>query len=435
MLLTMKIKNWKTFKNEVTFSMEASRERKHSNQVARLSSMYGKRRVLPAAAIFGYNAAGKTSLLEALSFLKNLVVIGTQVNQAIPVRSYQLDQECSHAPTFIELRIVKEGHIYRYAVSLTRGYVEKEQLFLERTRSEELIFSRLGDRVEFGKMYDTERHRFIAESTRRNQLFLHNAVEQNAESFRPAFDWFAAVLRIEGVEDHGAPYTSVLVRDDFRQFINEKLRDYGTGAEELSLDHVPKEAIGVPVEFLDSALAAVPPGEEGSIQIRVDKGDAKGPEIYIIMVRDSFADYYKATLRHRCSDGEGIRFEMGEESTGTQRLVELLPIFFDLCAKGTPEHSHELVWLIDELERSFHTSMTLGLVREYLDSCNSNTRHQLIFTTHDLLLMSDDSMRRDELWVCSKDPTEGSEVVCIGKHPRTRTDSDILKLYMEEVYR
>ena len=71
MLLTMKIKNWKTFKNEVTFSMEASRERKHSNQVARLSSMYGKRRVLPAAAIFGYNAAGKTSLLEALSFLKD----------------------------------------------------------------------------------------------------------------------------------------------------------------------------------------------------------------------------------------------------------------------------------------------------------------------------------------------------------------------------
>lgn len=47
--------------------------------------------------------------------------------------------------------------------------------------------------------------------------------------------------------------------------------------------------------------------------------------------------------------------------------------------------------------RSFHTALTNDLVRSFIESCSETSRHQLIFTTHDLALMQQDTLRRDEV--------------------------------------
>jgi hypothetical protein len=66
MLISFKLENWMSFSDQITFSMVASRERQHGERVPKLSKY--QTRVLPIAAIYGGNAAGKTNFFKALSF-------------------------------------------------------------------------------------------------------------------------------------------------------------------------------------------------------------------------------------------------------------------------------------------------------------------------------------------------------------------------------
>ena len=66
---------------------------------------------------------------------------------------------------------------------------------------------------------------------------------------------------------------------------------------------------------------------------------------------------------------------------GTQRHVKLLPMYFELA---NPDITNK-VYVVDELDRSFHTALTKKLITLFLESCDQNTRKQPVFRTHDLL--------------------------------------------------
>ncbi|MFN5262437.1 MAG: AAA family ATPase, partial [Pseudanabaena sp.] len=87
-----------SFRDEVTFSMVAvNSDNQHSDHLAQNEAGEG-RSVLPIAAIYGANAAGKSNLIKAMSFVKNLVVKGTRSNQSIAVSTFKLgdyDKEAS----------------------------------------------------------------------------------------------------------------------------------------------------------------------------------------------------------------------------------------------------------------------------------------------------------------------------------------------------
>ena len=76
MIISFSIENWMSFGDKVTFSMVASRERQHGERVPKVDKHHVK--ILPVATIYGGNASGKTNFFRALSFVKNLVVKGTQ---------------------------------------------------------------------------------------------------------------------------------------------------------------------------------------------------------------------------------------------------------------------------------------------------------------------------------------------------------------------
>ena len=78
------------------------------------------------------------------------------------------------------------------------------------------------------------------------------------------------------------------------------------------------------------------------------------------------------------------------ELSGSLRPMGLLPMLFDLV---NPDGTRgEKVYLVDELDRCFHTMLTSRLIEDFLAGCNASRRKQLLYTTHDLLLM-DQSLR------------------------------------------
>ena len=365
--------------------------------------------------------------MDALALVQRLVVKGNAVTQMIPVEPFKLDKDSKSVPTSFRIEVLIDELIYVYELSCTRSDVIKEKLVIRRTRANQLVFERNSDEVIFGAKFDGERVRLVAENTRSNQLFLHNAVAQNADAFRPLFDWFDKSLTIIGADAEYSQYSQMLLRPDFLNFVNDRLRRYNTGAVQIDLAPVAQDSIPVPASVIEEFVNSVPDGKKADLQLRLN--GPRGSEIFIIRVRDGEPACSKVKTVHFTDENERVTFDLSDESRGTQKLIELLPLFFDLAADKENRVPYERVYLVDEMGGNFHSALTIDLVRKYLEHCSEGTRNQLIFSTHDFIFMAERVLRRDELWVCEKNDAGESTTKCVGSHPGIRADTDLIKNY------
>ena len=88
MLRVLHLENWKSFHEPVDFSMIAGRGTRHNETLA----LNGKRdvRILPIAAIYGANAAGKSALLDAVHLLQQLVSEPRARGRRLPYNPHKL---------------------------------------------------------------------------------------------------------------------------------------------------------------------------------------------------------------------------------------------------------------------------------------------------------------------------------------------------------
>ena len=134
----------------------------------------------------------------------------------------------------------------------------------------------------------------------------------------------------------------------------------------------------------------------------------------------------KRVAMHKMADGTEVKFTVSQESDGSQRLIHLLPAFVDVARDECKS-----VYVIDEVDRSLHTLLTRCLLEDYLASCGTNNRTQLLLTTHDVLLMDQRWMRRDEMWVTERDNSGASSLLSFSEYPDVRYDKDIRKSYLQ----
>lgn len=430
MLVYFSMKNWRVFKEKSALSMRATRERFANETCAKLPAMYKGMRLLPVTSIYGPNASGKTSMLEGLSFMRHLVVEGTPVNRPIGNEVFRLDSKCREEPSSFVIEVFTGGLIYRYEVEVSGYAVLRERLSIKHTRSDQTVFERDEDGIVFDPKFDSDRHRLIAENTRSNDLFLHSATEQNAEAFRPLYDWFAESLVVLGSDAKYNRHTMLILRSDYLDFVNRHLKRYRTGIESVVAVEVPFESIPASPEFLSDMIASTPEGGEAYFQVRINDEQIQRTEIFVVhSVDGEEPTASKIRLQHKALDGRLVQFDLSDESQGTKRLLEFLPLFFDMAT--LPDEDGERVYVVDELDKSFHTALTADLIRTHIASCSESTRRQLVFTTHDLVLMDEELLRKDEMWFCEKNDAGESEMSCLAAHPGVRSDTDILKNYRE----
>ncbi len=69
--------------------------------------------------------------------------------------------------------------------------------------------------------------------------------------------------------------------------------------------------------------------------------------------------------------------------------------------------------------------------RLYLSKCSHNSRSQLLFTTHNVLLMDQDLLRRDEMWIAERNAEGVSSLLSFSEYKDVRYDKDIRKSYLQ----
>ena len=98
--------------------------------------------------------------------------------------------------------------------------------------------------------------------------------------------------------------------------------------------------------------------------------------------------------KHKVSGGDEVLFETGEESDGTNRIIDFIPLIFDLL-------NGENVFIIDEFERSLHPNLIYDIFDLFLEFA-AKVNSQLIATTHESSLLTQKLFRKDEIWFVVK---------------------------------
>lgn len=399
--------------------MVASREQQHRERVPKIK---GYMRLLPVAAVYGGNASGKTNFFKAINFARQVIVQGSQPDARIPVEPFKLDKTCSQAPSTFVFEFLANDKCYEFGFSVTSKMVVEEWLVEVLKTTERELYRRKNGSMTFSKkLKKDEALRFVFKGTRDNQLFLTNAVSQKNERFTPFYLWFRDVLVPIAPDTRFEPFDQFLQQDSpLYDFINDALGRMDTGVSKLGGEDVVFDNLPAPVELLNKIKESL--GDKMNLRLRLDStGDR-----YVISRRDGEIQAKKLVSYHVDNDQNEIKFDLKDESDGTLRMIDLLPAFMAIAQPTVNK-----VYIIDELDRSLHTLLTRRLLESYLSGCDENSRSQLLFTTHDSLLMDQDLLRRDEMWVAERDQDGCSELIAFSEYKDVRSDKDIQKSYLQ----
>ncbi|MBR5998700.1 MAG: ATP-binding protein [Deltaproteobacteria bacterium] len=416
MLINFTLENWMSFKEPVTFSMVASKALRHGNRVPRVNKY--PVRILPIAALYGGNASGKSNFFKALGFAKQLVVDGVKPDATIAVEPFRLDDVHPAKPTSMHFELLIDETIYEFSFTLNKTEILEEKLVKITSVKETELYRRIqGQQPVWAPMLgNRELLKFIFQSTRKNQLFLTTSVALNLSHFRPVYDWFRDTLELIAPDARFEPF-ELFFNEDHPLYtaMNEMLMQLDTGIRRLG-----GEALPLPEEWKAELNAIVT--EDRAWRMRADQQDLR----LIVTRRNGELVAKKLVAYHQKTDGQEIKFEMSMESDGTRRVIDLLPAFVSMADTRPAK-----VYVIDEIDRSLHTHLTRALLEKYLSTCSSQSRSQMLMTTHDMLLMDQNLLRRDEMWITERDMDGSSTLLSFNDYKDIRDNEDIRKSYLQ----
>src|SRR5277367_5419726 len=127
MLVSFSVSNFRSFDEEQTFSLVASKRLsgKHENHAVPIPN--SDERVLRTGVIYGANGAGKSNLFRALRFIKTLATTPRKKDASIPRQAYRFSEE-RERPTKLDLQFVIFDQLYRYGVRLNQSQILEEWL-------------------------------------------------------------------------------------------------------------------------------------------------------------------------------------------------------------------------------------------------------------------------------------------------------------------
>ncbi|MBN2789648.1 MAG: ATP-binding protein [Candidatus Delongbacteria bacterium] len=420
MLISLKVENWLSFKESSEFSMVASKERQHGDRVPKLSKY--QTRILPVASIYGGNASGKTNLFQALSFIKDFVVDGTRPESMILTEPFRLDKQSIKKPSKFKLEMLIDEKIYEFSFSVSQKEVLEEKLVQITSTSEKMLYHRKKDKANMHiPLTKDGLLQFAFKGTRANQLFLTNSVSQNVNTFAPVYNWFKYTLVLIAPDTRFGQYEQFLDdKNPLFKRMNDMLATLDTGIKHIEYISFPFENIPLPEDLRNKLREDVTKNTAVRLHSMVTN------ERYIISREKNELQAKKLVAYHSKTDGDEEKFELHQESDGSLRVIDLLPAFLDLSMT-----KNNKVYIIDEVNRSLHTTLTKQLIEVFLCNCSKDSRSQLLFTTHDLLLMDQELLRRDEMWIAERDEKGMSSLRSFIEYKEIRYDKDIRKSYLQ----
>jgi len=386
--------------------------------------------VLRRGGFFGPNASGKSSFIASIAFARNFIVDGQKSGKGIRIDQFGGDFEELKGISVFQFVFYIDGEVYEYGFSLDRKQVHEEWLSQLTKTGFVSLFTRVTDdsgktdidiESKFAPRNSNERKlaEILKESiqeNQKNQLFLYKLYDNGIKKAEKILDWFKSIQII--FPDSKVRALPIRMKDDIelRTYIGEMLCKMDTGVFGI---YVASEEI----DFHDFANELQLPKEmiEDIEDIRNGIINFAGRYFIFAENRKKRTVLVQLKFEHKLN-GQSIQFDIEDESDGTQRLLDLLPMLFAMR-----EDSHA-IYFVDEIDRSLHTKLSQYLLSEFINCCE-NTYNQIIFTAHDINLINTNNFKQEEIWFIEKNNLGESRLRPFSDF-NLQEGQDVLKAYL-----
>lgn len=384
MLLEFKTKNYKSFVEEMVFSMTPAPKQKGLDYSA-FSVKAGSRsyKGLSTAVIYGPNASGKTNVIGAMDTFRSIVLRGSIRNADIAspnaaASSLELIPNCngSKAPTEFSVRFFDDGLVIEYSIKADLGsFMDPDypRKILEEklTVNENRVFMRndgiivdlppsIKDHVNKSIKRKTPKMLELAlDSLTDTELFLCNGFKSiyAQELVKKIMTWF------------NNKFIVVYRSDDMRivrKFADPKANTFYV---EKTLTEAARE-FGITGNALGYKSAG--------------KGDAED------------------TILCSIFGNKLLPAEMFE-SYGTIRFINEFPLVILALKKGG-------TLVMDEFDASIHPMALMNIINIFHNDDINKNHAQLIFNTHNPIFLDSSLLRRDEIKFIERDDKTGNSI-------------------------
>jgi AAA15 family ATPase/GTPase len=393
--------------------------------------------LLKMTSIYGANAAGKSNMVKALSLLDNFI------RDEISIASIRKNQfkfrNNREEKQMLAIEFIQDEIPFYYAIEIDRSIISSEKLYISGLgkADDQLLYER---RTSADKKTSVIFHNDF-EKDEKSQILKQVLIEDFIKPNKPilellskrdnihlqmvktAYDWFENTLRII---EPGAILQALTLKIEgqhFKEYAEDLMRTFDVGitsiiSNKIDLNEFLKDHEGEFDDF-DDIVKRIEDSPTNIVGFTSDRGE----EFVFIKEEDRY--YVKQLkLEHTGKNGLKINFDLEEESDGTLRLLNFVPAFQNLATETT-------VYIVDELERSIHSSLIKELVRKFSE--DHETKGQLIFTTHESNLLDQDLFRQDEIWFAEKDNSGSTDLYSLSAFKEHKT-IDIRKGYLNGRY-
>lgn len=386
MIIKFSVQNFGSIKDEQILSFEADKsEHLEDYYIIPINGL----RLLKLGLIYGANASGKTTILKALNFLREIVIFPKEKKiDNFDFSPFLFDAETPKQNTILSIEFIQNSVRYYYEVELNKKAIIREELnfynpnkanVFKRTTNLDTQFSEItfGSKIKTDKVFE----KTLESNTLWNNTVLGGFLKTNIElkELKDATDWFSITL-------------SPMVRN-----------------------HTYLEAIVS--EFIDELAI-----NKKSIVKTLQKADFNISNIYLKeKAKTAGLTFYDIKLEHTINS-ERYQLPFDLESEGTQRYYSLAGLLY-LTIKNSS------IFPIDELESSLHPDLYTHFLLSFL--INSK-KSQIIATTHNReILNNKDIFRNDAIWITDKSENCATELYSLSDFDTSviRDTSNIYNAY------
>lgn len=400
MLLRFGASNYRSIKDYQELSLVASSLK--DLKVHLCESEGFKEKILPAIAIYGANASGKTNILKALNFMVSGILkshLTGRVEGGISRPFFKLSQRYKELPSKFDCDFIHNKVRYHFGYIVDNHRILEEWLYAYPHGTRQVWYHRKHDSSEmyFGKFLKGK-NRVIEELTRDNSLFISVAAQYNHEQLSEVYKFFKENLIFSfnnfGTLSESSKYISdECLKDRIISFVRQA--DTGITSAKVVKVEVPEH-----IKDFDSKLNTLISEFTDTNKVKVKTN----------------IDANQIIFAHRGEDGDDIFLDINTESRGTIALIKMLgPIFDSLSAGKTI--------IIDELDTSMHSLLSRKLIELFNSNFTNTNCAQIVFSTHDTSILSREVLRRDEIWFTEKNSEGATEIYSLADIKSRQSDN------------
>ena len=386
MLCQFSFKNFKSYKDETVFDLQATSIEEHGDSL--ITHEKGNA-ILPVSVIYGPNGGGKTSLLQAMACLISTVVkpihdlgknrVKVVIRQRFACLPFAFDESSEKEPTEFKIYFRVNSNEYMYYIAILDEKILSEVLY-RRTiggKKTAVIFEREEENIVLGAKISKKNVNTEVNPKMPYLSFL--AINYNFEEITEVQQWFESCIILNYANPRTEQNIFLNNGDEFKNFCITSLNNVGIDVSDYRYDEV----------------------------------------------KNDFFVFHNI-------DGKQYSLPFIYESEGTKKLFSILPFFLVAINEG------RLV-VADELDAKLHPKLLRYIVSLFTNKDINKNGAQLIFTSHDMSIMKKEVFRRDEIWFAALNREHSSELYSLfdikdENGERIRATSAYYKQYLEGRY-